>query len=659
MSSHNNTLTMSTTAHSQGSAVSATAGGGTTPSSRSHFVFNNLRSVEKGQYVKVFSTDVLEKVHEEQLTKTASSKENTPHSVFPSMPVQPAPQLSGEIGLVEAVTFFTLGELRGDDEEEEEEPQQQYSHHQPPPGANNYYTTPQEQQQQRRNNQRGGGRGGFQQHQQQVFNSYNGGVQPHHYNSSSPQNNNNKRHSNGYNQQQHQYTHHHQHHHGGGSFHQNMMMHSHNTHHHNHYPQQHQHRSKQQHPSDSSLPSTVIKEVTIRARSGFSVGTPLENIRRAYLVVLDLNGILGARDKGIFVPRPNLNTFLKFIFEHFVVAVWTSGIKKNADQIIGEIFGPQRNYGVDYVKKLLFSWDREQTTKNPTPEKPYGTIKELSKIFEKFPESFHAANTIIVDDSPEKCTHPSLSLCPMAFTDEVARVWQEQVIGQGDTSIANTPILLGSNNSGTLRRQQSQCTPAAGGSTFPTSPQQAAIQRRQSSIQMASSTKYVHFDDQEERGLQYVQRVLERVLVEDTLSPVYEAAEERLEEAYRDRKAASNSKDNTPNSLAQKETTLEQLQRMMQEARAQKVEATVATRTTTSIPQPPSNSFATHTTATNDYQQKQPSPLSVSHVAATAAAVTLSTATRSTHVLSSVGGLRCAGDNSDSDDEFYDQMIVE
>ena len=172
---------------------------------------------------------------------------------------------------------------------------------------------------------------------------------------------------------------------------------------------------------------------------------------------------------------------------------------------------------------------------------------------------------------------------------------------------------------------------------------------------MASSTKYVHFDDQEERGLQYVQRVLERVLVEDTLSPVYEAAEERLEEAYRDRKAASNSKDNTPNSLAQKETTLEQLQRMMQEARAQKVEAAVAAHTT--IPQPPSIPFATHTTTTtttiNDYHYKQPSPPSAPHVAAATASTTR------THVLSSVGGLRCVGDNSDSEDEFYDQMIVE
>ena len=571
------------------------------PVPRHHFVFNTLRTVEKGQFIKMFSAEILEMVMEEQLKKASNpgsaSSGSTPLSVFPSAP---APQLSGEIGVVEDVTYFTTGELRRLDNDDDRD-QQHPSPSSHVMGADSWMNTPPPQQLGGfPHNRRGGAR-----HQHLGYNSV--------FHTASHAYNNSGGHSQRYKA----------------------------------IPQNYHHSQHCQRPingvasraplsnQDASVLTELVKSVAVKARSGFTVEVPLDTVRRAYLVVLDLNGILGARDKGLFVPRPNLHAFLKFIFEHFLVAVWTSGVQKNADVIIKDLFGPDRNHGVDYSKRLLFCWYRDKTTPNPTPDKPHGTIKDLSKIFDAFPASFHAANTIIVDDSPEKCTHPSISLCPTAFTEDDARVWQARVAQEGTgTSIANTPVYLGASSSGQLKKQLS----ASAG--FPTSPQQHKQQHdgcRQSSFHMASTDKYVQSDDSEQRGLQYVQRVMERVLVEDNLHAVYEAAEERLEEAVRRQTDAK--KDSTPHSLVQTESTIEALRRLMQDTRARKEKAA---------------SFPT---------VAPPQPLGVEVPAAVGSAA-LHTGNHddvpNTHAQPSARGLPVHGNDDDEDDEFYySQMVVE
>lgn len=148
----------------------------------------------------------------------------------------------------------------------------------------------------------------------------------------------------------------------------------------------------------------------VATRYGYNITVKTTQLQRAFLLVLDLNGVLGARQKKtLFERRPHLETFLKFALTNFVVSVWTSCEERNGKQIIEDLLEDDRD-------RLLFTFFRGDCTPNPTVDRPFGTVKNLQRIFDKWPESFHAVNTVIVDDSPDKCSHPDIALCPPAFS---------------------------------------------------------------------------------------------------------------------------------------------------------------------------------------------------------------------------------------------------
>ncbi|KPA86065.1 hypothetical protein ABB37_00333 [Leptomonas pyrrhocoris] len=155
-------------------------------------------------------------------------------------------------------------------------------------------------------------------------------------------------------------------------------------------------------------------KATVETRNGYEVTLPISSLHRAFLVVLDLNGVLVARGRGSFILRPHVMDFLKFVFSNFVVAVWTSGLQRSSNPIIEHVFGSYRDL-------LLFTLFRDSCVSKATPENPYGTEKNLQTIFDRYPLSFHAVNTIIIDDSPDKCSHPDIALCPVPFKDPVAQ----------------------------------------------------------------------------------------------------------------------------------------------------------------------------------------------------------------------------------------------
>ncbi|KAG5466181.1 hypothetical protein LSCM4_01325 [Leishmania orientalis] len=162
-------------------------------------------------------------------------------------------------------------------------------------------------------------------------------------------------------------------------------------------------------------------QATVETRNGYEVTVPTSALRRAFLVVLDLNGVLVARGRGSFVLRPHVLDFLKFVFSNFVVAVWTSGLQRSSNPIIDHVFGSYRDL-------LLFTLFRDACMPKPTAENPYGTEKNLQVIFDRYPQSFHSVNTIIIDDSPDKCSHPDIALCPIPFKDPVAQVHDEGLL---------------------------------------------------------------------------------------------------------------------------------------------------------------------------------------------------------------------------------------
>ncbi|CAN1353990.1 Uncharacterized FCP1 homology domain-containing protein C1271.03c [Linum perenne] len=138
------------------------------------------------------------------------------------------------------------------------------------------------------------------------------------------------------------------------------------------------------------------------------------------LLILDLNGLLvdvvslppkdHKPDKRVgiksFFARPFYLDFLKFCFERFEVAVWSSRTKKNIDILVDYLFGDMKN-------SLLFCWDLSNctTTQFKTLENRHKPLvfKELKKVWEKHDPQlpwergyFNESNTLLVDDSPYK-----------------------------------------------------------------------------------------------------------------------------------------------------------------------------------------------------------------------------------------------------------------
>lgn len=150
-------------------------------------------------------------------------------------------------------------------------------------------------------------------------------------------------------------------------------------------------------------------EVVVESSAGYVVKTTREKVKRAFLIILDLNGVLMCRrHKGMFIPRPHLDDFLAYCLNNFIVGVWSSCIETNGRQILDQVFK-------DRQRRLAFTFFRDQCTPAATAEKPFATLKNLQRVWDKFPESFNEGNTVIIDDSPEKCTHPQNALCPLGY----------------------------------------------------------------------------------------------------------------------------------------------------------------------------------------------------------------------------------------------------
>lgn len=150
--------------------------------------------------------------------------------------------------------------------------------------------------------------------------------------------------------------------------------------------------------------------LTISTSNGYEVTVKKDLVKKAFLLILDLNGVLVARGRGVCIHRPYTKEFLDFAFDNFAVGVWTSGLRRSCDPIIESVMAEFKN-------RLLFTYYRDKCDPAPTPENKFGTKKNLKLIFDMFPQSFHVLNTIIIDDSPEKCSHPDIALCPDPFND--------------------------------------------------------------------------------------------------------------------------------------------------------------------------------------------------------------------------------------------------
>jgi hypothetical protein len=187
----------------------------------------------------------------------------------------------------------------------------------------------------------------------------------------------------------------------------------------------------QHHPTErteSTIPATTI--TASPTTNSYSL------LQVQPLLILDLNGILCHRIRSrpapapttstasatVFrpfitriagtavVPRTDLHDILHYLDRHFCLAVWTSAKSKSAKQLVAALMPPA------VAARLLFVWaqhdcDTVVTSNNNSTgsgcddsDDDNSSIfkKDLSKIWKEYPV-WNASNTLLMDDSPDKC----------------------------------------------------------------------------------------------------------------------------------------------------------------------------------------------------------------------------------------------------------------
>jgi len=164
--------------------------------------------------------------------------------------------------------------------------------------------------------------------------------------------------------------------------------------------------------------SSTNRVVQVITSSVLPASTDKSTIHIQPLLVLDLNGILCHRIRRHkmthpissyrssiahiattpIIPRTNINEFLTFLDQHFCLAVWTSAKAKTATQLI------QKLIPSDIAQRLLFVWAQHHCDSIHTDDND-GPIfeKDLSQVWKEYP-LWNVSNTLLMDDSPDKCT---------------------------------------------------------------------------------------------------------------------------------------------------------------------------------------------------------------------------------------------------------------
>ncbi|KNH06075.1 phosphoprotein phosphatase protein [Perkinsela sp. CCAP 1560/4] len=162
--------------------------------------------------------------------------------------------------------------------------------------------------------------------------------------------------------------------------------------------------------------------VLIRSQTGEEFHAPVQCIYRHIsekpflkLLLIDMNGVIVDRTKKnrSFAPRPGIDTFFKRILSRFAVGIWTSAIKKNALICLKKVLPEEIRQNV-----FLFL-TREHCTVRWTPENPYGTIKNLSLLWDnpRIYGKWDQTNSLLIDDSVEKTgSHPENVIIVPSFT---------------------------------------------------------------------------------------------------------------------------------------------------------------------------------------------------------------------------------------------------
>ncbi|MCJ1298143.1 hypothetical protein MMC08_000932 [Hypocenomyce scalaris] len=127
---------------------------------------------------------------------------------------------------------------------------------------------------------------------------------------------------------------------------------------------------------------------------------------QSLLLVLDLNGTLLMRKRASksYTPRPSLEHFLAYCFEHHSVLIWSSATPGNVTGICSKVFSQKQR------KKLLGEWGRDTLGLTPTQYMDRVQVyKNLDRIWDSESLSWKGVkwdqgNTVLIDDSALKAS---------------------------------------------------------------------------------------------------------------------------------------------------------------------------------------------------------------------------------------------------------------
>lgn len=175
----------------------------------------------------------------------------------------------------------------------------------------------------------------------------------------------------------------------------------------------------------------VSPQRNLRCFHSFSdnVSVTEKNPRSKKLLIIDLNKVLVLRKhRKSFSIRPFAKQFLIDMSHRFHLAIWTSGTINKCKKMVNKLLSigkqPRQEDGEKTSSRLalLFEWYQDRCTllecdiESDVYSKPLFT-KNLTSVWKNFPE-FTEANTVMIDDSMEKCaSNPEHTLIsPLPYT---------------------------------------------------------------------------------------------------------------------------------------------------------------------------------------------------------------------------------------------------
>ncbi len=159
------------------------------------------------------------------------------------------------------------------------------------------------------------------------------------------------------------------------------------------------------------------------------------------LVIIDLNGLLidrvyepdesvnmeGSTRVGNFLvwKRPNTDSFLDFLFEHFDVAVWSSVQQWNIEKLVQFVFEHREPY-----LKFIFHQGHCEPMVHPDPLSNLPLfLKNLSVVWEEHPQ-YDEKNTTIIDDTHIKLVN-NLQSCLVAGKSWTKEMVEDMELAEG------------------------------------------------------------------------------------------------------------------------------------------------------------------------------------------------------------------------------------